>query len=161
MFLFCDASFDKNSHHGVSAILVLTDNGLTDETTHAALVQTRVAQSKSIAELELATVLWGFEELAKATVVGAAVTLFTDHQTISELAERRPRLEAAQFKSGRTGKLLSNAELYRAFFKVCDRWKPEIVWIKGHNPEAKKSAVQKIFSHVDRAARRRLREGGF
>lgn len=117
-------------------------------------IQTRVMESTSIARVELLTVLWALSDVGPLP----GVNLFTDCQMIENLSGRRAKLEAANYKSKRTGLSLANADLYQKFFEVYDEVHPVIHWIKGHTATSRQNEFHRVFSFVDRAARKALRE---
>ncbi|MBN2803907.1 MAG: hypothetical protein JXR91_12515 [Deltaproteobacteria bacterium] len=84
------------------------------------------------------------------------LTIFTDCRTISDLPRRRERLEANNFLSKKTKTQLANADLYIEFFKLYDQFLPTIHWIKGHIPKNERTYINKIFSTVDQATRKKL-----
>ncbi len=154
-FLFCDGSFNPRTRIGVGAMLLLSDKewkNAGDSKFFA--IRTRVMPTDSIARLELMTAIWALSE--PALIPG--MNLFTDCKTIEGLAARRAKLEAGDYKSKRTGERLTNADLYTQFFKICDSVRPTITWLKGHSPKTSQTEYQRVFSLVDKMARKTLRE---
>lgn len=117
-------------------------------------VQVRRFEDCGSSSLELRTFLWAVEA---ADAAETALTVFTDSQTIVGLSARRERLEAAGFCS-RSGRLLSQGELYRKFFDALDRRRVSFVKVKGHRKESDKSREDRLFTLVDRASRAALRK---
>ena len=76
---------------------------------------------------------------------------------ISDSSDRVVWFFCQFFVSKKTGKPLTNADLYKVFFAVYDRMLPKIVWVKGHTPKGSRDTVQMHFSHVDKAVRKELR----
>lgn len=155
-YLFTDGSFHPQTKMGVGALLVLS-KGEFDETKTGDLftIRTKVMEeAKTIAHVELMTALWALSEPGLAQ----GVTLFTDSEMILKLPERRERLEASAFESKRTGQSLANAELYEEFFAAFDALRPTLKWVKGHSRPEEQDEFQRVFSFVDRAARRSLRD---
>jgi ribonuclease HI len=100
------------------------------------------------------------------------LTIYTDSQNIITLPSRQTRLESNNYIS-RNHKPLANAELYQEFYRLTgDRShrlsngnsniytanKYIFVKVKGHKISSEKDKVDQLFSLVDQAARRRLRE---
>lgn len=115
--------------------------------------------------LELITVLWALNIFIKSFPERRAnipyysdIRIITDCKTISDLPSRRDQLQKAGFKSKRSGKPLSNADLYKKYFLLHDEIKPEIIWLKGHSSSRYHDVVQSLFSHVDKTTRASLRE---
>lgn len=82
--------------------------------------------------------------------------IFTDSQNIIGLPARRIAFESTDYRSGKN-KILNNHELYRAFFKVTDELDCEFVKLKGHQPSRYKVQEDRLFSLVDKAARKALK----
>jgi len=82
--------------------------------------------------------------------------IYTDSQNIIGLPARRKRLEQNNFRTAKN-KLLRNYELYQAFYQLLDALNFELIKIKGHRPTKEKDRMARIFSLVDKAARKALR----
>ncbi len=156
LFVFSDGSFDPKSKKGVAAVLLVS--ALQWDTPGLEfMVQTKEVGSSSNGQVELEAALWGLR-LAKETSKGPLkIQLITDCETIVDLARRRPKLEKVGFLSQRTGKRLSNADLYEQFFQLSDELNPTITWIKGHTAANQKTETHRVFGLVDKAARKALR----
>ena len=94
----------------------------------------------------------------KACPKNRNVVLYTDCQTTCGLISRRTKLEQTNFISQSKQQPLANADLYQEFYLLFDQIKPEIHWIKGHSPDKNMNHIQKIFSHLDKATRKKLRD---
>jgi len=103
--------------------------------------------------LELQTLLWALGQFPEPP---CRVIICTDSQNIVGLPSRRQRLEGLGFKSS-TGKLLKNADLYRQLFQLTDHFRCTFVKMSGHQPALAKGRIDHLFSLVDRAARKSLR----
>jgi len=173
LHLFTDGSVHTQSKFGVAAYLLLSDiNAPID------LLEERVKlkqfDNTSSTKLELQTLLWAVNEVnAKNNVEDLILTIYTDSQNIITLPARQTRLESNNYIS-RNHKPLANTELYQEFYKLindCTRShtncsantytsnKYIFVKIKGHKVSNDKNKIDQLFSLVDRAARRGLREG--
>ena len=163
--IFCDSSFDPKSKRGVGGMLLLSCNELSSQIAIEDLrVRTRVFTAATSTRLEILTVLWAFSLFKKKFPAGRAnnphgsdITIISDCKTISDLRSRRDRLQEAGFKSKKSGKRLSNADLYKKYFLFYDEIKPEIIWLKGHASSRYHDVIQSLFSHVDKTTRARLR----
>jgi ribonuclease HI len=86
-----------------------------------------------------------------------SLTLVTDCNAIARLPGRRSRLEKRQFMSQKTSMDLNNKDVYQTFFKMVDRFSPEIIWVKGHLPARERTEMHRNFHQVDNATRQKLR----
>lgn len=116
-------------------------------------IKTRLFADTSSTRLELQTLLWALSERVPGT---GSITVLTDSQNIVSLPSRRGRIEASGFCS-KQGRPLSNADLYRTFFALLDQRAFQLVKVKGHSRASEKTAVERVFSLVDQAARRGCR----
>ncbi len=150
LMLFTDGS--AQSGIGYGAYLALAEIGLAPDVMRPQIRVRRFEQTSST-RLELQTLLWALNEVSG---VGCRVTVYTDSQNIMGLRCRRAKLEQSAYRS-RNGRLLNNAELYREFFSLSDQYAFELVKVRGHQPFDQKDEINRIFTLVDRAARRALR----
>jgi len=116
-------------------------------------VQTKRFDNTSSTKLELQTLLWALDEISPTT---HKITIYTDAQNIINLPNRRLRLEQSNFHTSKN-KLLRNHELYKAFYQKIDSLNYELVKVKGHLPTKEKDTIARLFSLVDKAARKALR----
>jgi ribonuclease HI len=163
--LFTDVSMNPQQRLGVGACLLLPQRSLDvplheldPEQLSGQLFYRRFTDTSST-RLEMQTVLWGLE-IYRAQVPEperGALHLYTDSQSVTGLPGRRTRLDGSAFLSGRTGKPLANASLYGEFYSASDELGFEIVKVKGHSRTSSHDNIQRIFSIVDRGARRALK----
>jgi len=85
------------------------------------------------------------------------VTLFTDCNAVVNLVGRRASLEANKYISKKSKSVLANADIYKELFELFDKFKPKIIWVKGHSPQKENDLIQKNFSFIDRLVRKKLR----
>jgi predicted GIY-YIG superfamily endonuclease/ribonuclease HI len=158
MSLFTDGSLNTKLEIGFGSYLFIPNNELADAATEKLKLQIKTKKFKctSSVTLEIETLLSALEEI-KNTDAGA-LTVYTDSQCITGLKSRRERLEKTDFKSAGKGKTLNNALLYKKYFKAYDRFKFEVVKVKGHSKAGGMDNIHKIFSIVDRAPRASLRD---
>jgi ribonuclease HI len=164
-FVYCDASFDKR--RGIGVISCLVFNAPKDHAAGDAALGTReteILRETSNIRAELQGVLRALEIVqqtpwSNTSGDGAKVVhLYTDCRAVTELPRRRERLVGSGYVSKRTGTPLRNADLYRAFFSMQDQLVLVLNWVQGHRPATGKNLVEQNFAHVDRAARKVLRE---
>jgi ribonuclease HI len=162
--LFTDVSINPQRGLGIGACLPVPAAFLTmaphdiDRGKISALLRFRMFTDTSSTELELRTALWAleiFQDEFNCSAPGS-VRVYTDSQCVAGLLGRRGRLEANNFLSGRTGRPLTNATLYREFYAAYDELGFEVIKVAGHSRARAHDTVQRIFSCVDRETRRSL-----
>lgn len=148
--LFTDGSVNTKIKVGYGAYLALSEgqdlqNSQTDRIKVKRFIDT------SSTHLELQTLLWALSEISAPEIIS-----YTDSQNIVGLHSRRIKLEENDYYA-KSGKRLSNCELYKQFYKITDNLNIKFVQIRGHLPSDQKSNIEKIFSLVDRASRNAMR----
>jgi ribonuclease HI len=163
--LFTDVSLNPTIKLGVGAYLVVPTSFLDvapDRIVRSEVAErlrTRRFEGTSSTKLEVQTVLWALEHYRKECKVSGPGKLYvySDSQCVAGLLRRRPGLEANSFRSNGTNRLLKNAALYRNFYKFYDELKCEVVKLVGHSRLCSHDTVHRIFSLVDREARKALK----
>lgn len=163
--LFCDVSSNPQLRCGVGACLLLTASDLEsalrdiERVEITARIRFKRFTATSSTRLEIQTALWALEQYQGESCDAAPgnLRIYTDSQCLTGLLARRAGLESRQFLSRRSGQLLANAVLYRAWYAASDRLGFELVKVAGHSRASSHDTVQRIFSQVDREARRALR----
>ena len=163
--LFTDVSLNPKLKFGVGAYLAVPTSFLEvspdtiERSEVAKRLRTRRFEGTSSTKLEVQTVLWALEHYRKECKVSGSGKLYvySDSQCVAGLLRRRPGLEANGFRSHRTNRLLKNAALYRNFYKFYDELKCEVVKLVGHSRSCSHDTVHRIFSLVDREARKALK----
>lgn len=160
--LFADVSICPGPRLGVGAYIALPASSL--ETSCAVRRKPEIAEQITIrrlecisssTKLELQTLLWAIREIRPKLQGG--LTIYSDSQCIAGLLKRKARLIAGKFLSKKTGQELSNAPLYRAFYKLHDDLGFQVVKVKGHSAPQGRDAAHRIFSCVDKKARKALK----
>jgi ribonuclease HI len=150
--IFTDASVNTKSKTGFGAYLELNDLSVPyDDLKNN--IKTIKFENTSSSRIELQTLLHSLKQLEYTY---KKITIYTDSQTIKGLLSRRERLEKTNFISGKN-KLLKNHDLYKEFYKVCDKNFIEIVKLTGHKKSSEKNYIDTIFTIVDKASRKALR----
>lgn len=153
LLLFTDGSVHAQSKIGYGAYLLVGENThILDELKPE--VKVKCFEPTSSTKLELQTLLWAISDIQ---ILGRKVIVYTDSQNILGLPGRRKRFELNNYVSNQ-GKLIDNHELYRDFYRVIDRLEYELVKIKGHKASSHKDEIDRLFTMVDRASRKALRE---
>lgn len=150
--LFIDGSVHPQTKIGYGAYLLVEEQG-ESLTSFQERIQLKRFTETSSSRLEIQTCLWALEEIQP---INQTVSVYTDSQTIIGLPARRARLEQNEYRS-KQQKLLSNHDLYRAFFSLTDSLDCTFIKIQGHFPTMQKQGLDRIFALVDQAARYALR----
>lgn len=151
--LFTDGSVNPQSKAGCGAYLLVTEPNPDLQTLQ---VKLKRFEQTSSTKLEIQVLLWALEEI-KAD--GRKIIVYTDSQNIVGLLGRREKMEKQKFRS-KNNKLLHNHALYDAFFKQVDQLNCTFCKVRGHLAGSQKDETDKLFTLVDRAARKGLRGGG-
>ncbi len=149
--LYIDGSVDTKSKTGFGAYLLLDASAPT--ASYQDGIEVKRFDSTSSTKLEMQNLLWALSQVGASV---SSLVVYTDSQNLVNLPNRRSALELNHFKS-KKGSQLRNHELYREFFKWMDLLDCRIVKIKGHKRNSEKDTNDKIFTFVDRAARKALR----
>ena len=159
--LLTDASVDPILKLGVGACLVLPASFLDvpfpeiKKSEITGRIALRRFEAASSTRLELETVLWALGEQRKRSK--GRLDLYTDSQCIAGLLKRKRGLLAGDFLSRTTNRPLRNAPLYRRFYAFHDERVFRVLHVDGHSRAGERDAAHRIFSLVDRAARRALK----
>ncbi len=153
LILFTDGSVNTQSNIGYGAYLAVSEHGLSLNSVRMS-VKVRRFEHTSSTKLELQTLLWALNDIQ---ALGRKVILYTDSQNILGLQGRREQFEQNDYRS-KKNKRLSNYELYQEFYRMIDHLDCELVKVRGHQVSNQKDDISKLFTLVDRAARKALRE---
>jgi len=152
LILFTDSSVNPQTGIGYGAYLALTRSGLAFEELPSQVKLRRFVKSSSTL-LELQTLLWALSELPDSV---AKLKVYTDSQNIIGLPARRARLEQNDYRSAKN-KRLGHYLLYQEFYRQTDRLDCELVKVRGHKLVEQKDDIDRLFTLVDRGARKALR----
>jgi ribonuclease HI len=153
--LFTDGSVHPPSKVGYGAYLLAFEDELCSDTLEK-MVKTMRFEQTSSSKLELQTLLWALGDFSAA---GARIIVYTDCQNILGLPGRRARFEKSDYFC-KKHKRIANHLLYKEFYRLTDRLECEFVKLKGHKLSHLKDETDRLFTLVDKAARRALREAG-
>ena len=155
LMLCIDGSVNPQSHIGYGAYLAVSERspGLDSLKNQ---VKVRRFEHTSSTKLELQTLLWALGEIQ---AMGRKVTVYTDSQNIMGLPARRDGLEKNGFRTKKNNRL-KHDELYRAFYRKMDQLDCELIKVRGHQVSKRKEDMDRLFTLVDRASRKALREEG-
>lgn len=151
--LLTDGSVNPHTKVGYGAYLVVSDSGLSlNELSKK--VKVRCFAPTSSTKLELQTLLWALDDIQ---TLGRPLIVVTDSQNIIGLPARRDRLERNNYFSKKNTRL-NNYELYQEFFRRIDQLDCKLVKVQGHQVSKQKSAIDQLFTLVDRTSRKALRD---
>ena len=159
--LFTDVSVCPGLKLGVGAYVMLpasfleASSGVIGRPEIAGRLKVRRFEGTSSTRLELQTVLWALTENRMGP--HGSLTIYSDSQCVSGLLKRRPRLLAGGFLSKKTNQQLGNASLYRAFYEFHDELGFQVVKVDGHPGSRAHDDAHRIFSFVDKEARKALK----
>jgi len=151
--LFTDGSVNTKSKIGYGAYLLISESSLQSELLPNQIQLKRFEQTSST-KLELQTLLWALNDIQP---LHDKLTLYTDSQSLISLPARRERLEQMDYRS-RQGRRLNNYQLYQDFYRLTAQFDFRMVKVSGHQPRRQKDEIAKLFSLVDKASRRALRD---
>jgi ribonuclease HI len=150
--LFTDGSVDVKSKIGFGAYLIVHDFEQSLDSLKN-LVKVQRFENTSSSKLELQTLLWALQTIETAN---CKVAVYTDSQNIIGLPARRERFQKNKYHN-KKGELIKNHQLYKDFFEQTDKLDIDFIKVMGHKKTAQKDNIDKIFTVVDRASRRALR----
>jgi len=153
LMLFTDGSVDTHSKIGYGAYLAVSERGLSLDALRTR-VKVRRFEHTSSTKLELQTLLWALSDIQ---ALGRKVIVYTDSQNIMRLPGRRDQFEQNAYRSKRNRRF-NNYELYQKFYRMTDQLDCEFVKVTGHQVSNQKNDIDRLFTLVDRASRRALRE---
>jgi ribonuclease HI len=153
LILFTDGSVNTRLHIGYGAYLAVPGPGRwSDEL--MAQVKVKLFTQTSSTKLELQTLLWALSEIPVSV---CKLLVYTDSQNIVGLPARRERLEQRDYRSNKNVRL-GSSELYREFYRLTDLLDCELVKVSGHRSVKQKDEIDRLFSLVDQASRKALRQ---
>lgn len=118
-------------------------------------LNTLIIDERNNIRAELYSIIYTLQNLENN--IDQVITIYTDCHAISSLLCRKEKLQRNKYLSSRTGKLLSNADLYSIFFSLCEVFQPNIVRVKGHTRKHERDFIDTNFSHLDQLVRKLLR----
>ncbi len=151
--LFTDGSVDPKSNIGYGAFLAVPKDAPYKDSFKEDVFVKKFEQTSST-KLELQTLIWALKLIKK---LAERIVVFTDSQNIIGLHGRRKRLESNNYLSKKKTPI-KNTALYQEFFRLTDQLDCKFIKIKGHKASRKKDEIEKIFTLVDRASRKTLRD---
>ncbi len=153
LILLTDGSVNPQSKIGYGAYLAVSNCELPLEDLQTQVRVQRFEQTSSTS-LELQTLLWALGEIQPPENM---ITVYTDSQNIINLPARRAQLERNDYRSHRNRRL-NNYALYQEFFRLTDQIECQFCKVPGHLPAKQKDNIARLFSLVDKASRKALRE---
>jgi ribonuclease HI len=155
--VFTDGSVNTQLKVGYGAYLVVSKPSLSIDRLKEKVKIKRFTPTSST-KLELQTLLWALDEIITvADESPITLCIYTDSQNIIGLPGRQHALEQSHYFSSKN-KRLNNYELYQAFYRLTSSIKCKLVKVIGHQVSAQKNDIDRMFSLVDKGARRALRD---
>lgn len=155
--VFTDASVNTQLKVGYGAYLVVPAPNPSIDTLKDKVKTQRFEQTSST-KLELQTLLWSLNEIMiSADPKNTSLTIYTDCQNIISLPNRRAALEQKNYFSSKN-KRLNNYQLYQEFYRLTSNITYALVKVVGHQVSSQKGDIDRMFSLVDKASRRALRD---
>jgi len=163
--LFTDVSLNPKLKLGFGAYLVIPSSfleippGRIIRSDLVEQIRLRRFEVTSSTKLEVQTLLWALEDFQKELSGSMSGTLdvYSDSQCVTGLQRRRSKLEMNGFCSKGTKRILTNAHLYRKFYEFHDILGFEIIKVVGHSRSCSHDSIHRIFSFVDKEARKALK----
>lgn len=159
--LFTDVSVSSVHKLGVGAYVMIpasfleASSGVIERPQITRRIKVRRFEETTSTRLELQTVLWALTENRQGP--HGSLTIYSDSQCVSGLLKRKPRLLAGGFLSKKTKRQLGNASLYHTFFELHDELGFQVVKMEGHSKSCFHDIAHRIFSFVDKEARKALK----
>ena len=159
--LFTDVSVNPGLKLGVGAYVMIPASFLEASSDVIGIpkipgrLKVRRFEGTSSTRLELQTVLWALTENRREPQ--GSLTIYSDSQCVSGLLKRKSRLTAGGFLSKKTSRQLGNASLYRTFYEFHDKQGFQVIKVDGHSGSRADDIAHRIFSFVDREARKALK----
>ena len=153
LLLLTDGSVNTQSNIGYGAYLAVSEPGLSLDELRTQVKVQRFEQTSST-KLELQTLLWALGDIQAS---GRQIIVYTDSQNIIGLPGRRERLERNDYRSNKNIRL-NNFELYQEFYRLIDQLDCKLLKVRGHQLAKQKNDIDRLFTLVDRASRKALRE---
>jgi len=152
LLLLTDVSLNTQSNIGYGAYLAVPQSGISLDLLKM-YVKVRRFEDTSSTKLELQSLLWALNEIQR---LEGKLWVYTDSQNIIGLPGRRERFEQNDYLSEKN-KRLRNYKLYQEFYRMMDQLDVELVKVRGHLLTNQKKDIDRLFSLVDRASRKALR----
>ena len=147
--VFVDGSVNPQSKIGIGAFYSCNSLDGFDEKN----IITKKFENTSSTKLELECILWAIKELdSKEKLI-----IYTDCQNIFSLLNREEKLKKNNYFTS-TNKKIKNYLLYKEFFSLNEKYDLNFIKLKGHKKSSLKDEIDLIFSKVDKAARKELRD---
>ena len=153
LILLTDGSVHARLKIGYGAYLAVYEHELSLDTLKDRVKVKRFEHTSST-KLELQTLLWALSDIQ---ALARRVTVYTDSQNIMCLPKRRDRFEKNDYQSKKNMRL-NNDKLYQEFFRMNDLLGCEFIKVRGHQVSNQKDDIDRLFTLVDRAARKALRK---
>ena len=163
--LFTDVSLNPTLKLGFGAYLAIPSSfleippGRIMRSELVKQIRLRRFEVTSSTKLEVQTLLWALEDFQKESSgsMSGILDVYSDSQCVTGLLRRRSQLELNGFCSKGTSRTLNHAHLYCKFYELHDTLGFEIIKVVGHSRSCSHDSIHRIFSFVDKEARKALK----
>lgn len=164
-YIFTDAATSPQAEIAIG-VFVCLDQKQVNALAHASTemlygmlddkIQYQQYHSKKSTWSEIQTVIHALHAVPASV---ASIEIYTDCQSVCDLAgKRKEKLEKNHFMT-RAGRELQHADLYKAFYALIEKYQVKVIKIKGHNPASKQLSWQeRVFAVLDKVSRKKLRQ---
>jgi hypothetical protein len=167
-YLYSDASLSNKDEVAIGAVLFLTNEQMEQlKSLSIEEIEKKIAQkliykkitTKRSTYAEMQTLNLALEAIEITLQNKPIIHVYTDCENICYLfGERKAKLIQSKFKS-KTGKELKNKDIYMSLLDKLRYFDILTHKIKGHCKEKYKTSIEaKIFSFIDKRARRKMRQ---
>ncbi len=153
LLVFSDGSVNTKSKTGYGAYLYI-EAPLLPPIEYKNQVKLKRFENTSSTKLELEILLCALSDIKDYT---GKIVVYTDSQNRIGLPERSQKLEQNNYLSAKNKKL-NNFELYKQFYSITDKLNCTFIKVKGHQRSFQKDEIDQLFSLVDKASRKALRD---
>lgn len=159
IYVYSDASFNNKKKLGVLGFIIFkNEKDHISSNFENAFIKTLKVEEENNVRVEIRSVIAALNTVDKEySNRNIGIKLFTDCNSIINLINRRDNLEASNYIGKKSKSVLRNADLYKEFFKLFDKLKPEMIWVKGHTQQKERTLMASNFSLIDRLVRKELR----
>jgi len=148
--LYCDGSVNPKTKIGFGAYFIY-NKALDNQN-----INIKKFENTSSTKLELEVLLWALEKEGES-LKNKKVIVYTDCQNILTLFDRKERLQKNNYFT-KTGKRITNFEIYKKFYLKSATVELSINKVKGHKKSNLKDHIDTLFNLVDKASRKALRD---
>jgi len=156
IYLYTDGSYSRSHQIGVAGFLLYKSSEDNELGTVFKSSLQKFNENSNI-RVEFKAAIMALEFIISEKLNFSEIQLFTDCKAITDLLQRRKRLESRNYISQNKNKPLTHTDLYKKLFTLTDHLSPQMNWIKGHSSDKSKNPYRSNFNLLDRTVRKELR----